>query len=231
MKRRVSFQVLIVLILFGVVIVKGTQYAWNYDAPENSQVSAQRTVPYEPTSTSDYLAPDREGPVAAPITYESIAESNLFRPLGWEKPNPSPSPPPVPRRRVTELVRQPPPPPARYLTLTGIAQNGSKWLAILEGTGDQEAYFVHQGETLRNATIREITPEHLVLDGNGTERTLALGQSIHQEPSGLLRFEPISHQPALAAETRSETEPTLEENSEMSLLERMRARRRRELAQ
>lgn len=48
------------------------------------------------------------------------------------------------------------------LIVRGVLQSGSTYLAMVQGPNGK-TYVVHQGDSLRNGTIRSITPQGLVI--------------------------------------------------------------------
>jgi len=109
--------------------------------------------------------------------YEVIAENDLFRPLGWKKEiqsleEPTPTVPPEP------IVEIPPPPPTYTLILTGIAKNGSDWIAVVEDLKRDEGTFLRRGEMLKDVRVQNIMSEHITLTRGEMTVQLALGESI-----------------------------------------------------
>lgn len=86
--------------------------------------------------------------------YRVIIDNNLFRPLGWRKPNEEPS-----YRLLGTVVD----------TDTAIAQ------AILQETRANRYYFVTIGEKVGNATVKDIQSKQVVLDEAGKAITLKAG--------------------------------------------------------
>ena len=86
--------------------------------------------------------------------YRVIIDNNLFRPLGWRKPNEEPS-----YRLLGTVVD----------TDTAIAQ------AILQETRANRYYFVTIGEKVGNATVKDIQSKQVVLDEAGKATTLKAG--------------------------------------------------------
>ena len=86
--------------------------------------------------------------------YRVIIDNNLFRPLGWRKPNEAPA-----YRLLGTVVD----------TDTAIAQ------AILQETRANRYYFVTIGEKVGNATVKDIQSKQVVLDEAGKAITLKAG--------------------------------------------------------
>ena len=86
--------------------------------------------------------------------YRVIIDNNLFRPLGWRKPNEAPA-----YRLLGTVVD----------TDTAMAQ------AILQETRANRYYFVTIGEKVGNATVKDIQSKQVVLDEAGKTITLKAG--------------------------------------------------------
>ena len=166
--------------------------------------------------------------------FEVIAENNLFRPLGWKREVQS-SEEFTPTVTPEPIVEIPPPPPTYTLVLTGIAKNGSDWIAVVEDQKQAEGAFLRRGETLKDVRVQEIMSEYITLVRDDTTLQLVLGESIEYGADGRLRFDTAGTAKIskLPNETNalSETEADRDDDGEQSLIERMRARRQRELNQ
>ena len=165
--------------------------------------------------------------------FEIIAENNLFRPLGWKREVQSPEEP-TPTVNPEPIVEIPPP-PTYTLVLTGIAKNGSDWIAVVEDQKQAEGAFLRRGETLKDVRVQAIMSEYITLVRDDTTLQLALGESIEYGVDGRLRFDTAGTAKIskLLNETNAppETEVDRGDGSELSLIERMRARRKEELDQ
>ena len=166
--------------------------------------------------------------------YEIIAENNLFRPLGWKKEIRSPEEP-APTATPEPIVETPPPPPTYTLVLTGIAKNGADWIAVVEDRKQDEGAFLRRGEMLKDVHVQDIMSEHITLTRDEMTVKLVLGEIIEYGIDGRLRLDTAGAAKIskLPNETRalSETQTDSDDNGEQSLIERMRARRRKELDQ
>lgn len=163
-----------------------------------------------------------------PADYEVIAENNLFRPLGWkrevqssEKSTPTVAPEPI--------LETPPPPPTYTLVLTGIARSGSDWIAVVEDRNRNEGAFFRRGEALKDVRVQNIMSEYITLTRGEMTLQLALGESVEYGVDGRLRFD--TARTAKVSKRSTETEVDSNNDGGQSLIERMRARRQRELDQ
>ena len=176
--------------------------------------------------------------------YQIIAENNLFRPLGWKKEAPPPAKP-APTPAPKPIVEIPPaPPPLTYtLVLTGIVQNGSDRMAVIEDRQHNEGAFLRRGEMLKDVLVRDILAEHIKLVRGETTVQLFLGESIEYGIDGRLLFDTTgtAKMPKPTDQTNKPSPPPVGGASlprpsptggdGQSLIERMRERRRRELNQ
>ena len=166
--------------------------------------------------------------------YEIITENNLFRPLGWKREVRSLEEPTatVPLEPIVEI---PPPPPTYTLVLTGIAKNGLDWVAVVEDRKRAEGSFLRRGEMLKDVRVQDIMSEHITLTRDEMTVQLALGESIEYGIDGRLRFDTAgtAKMPKFPNETGVllETQSDSGDDGKQSLIERMRARRKKELDQ
>ena len=163
-----------------------------------------------------------------PADYEVIAENNIFRPLGWKREVQS-SEEPAPTVAPEPILETPPPPPTYTLVLTGIARSGSDWVAVVEDRNRNEGAFLRRGETLKDVRVQDIMSEYITLTRDGMTLQLALGESIEYGVDGQLRFDTAGT--AKISKGSTETEVDSNDDGGQSLIERMRARRQRELNQ
>ena len=177
----------------------------------------------KPSSRSENKqAPDK--PRSLWTEYQVIAENNLFRPLGWRKEIVKKT---TPTKTVVVEIPRERPAPTYNLSLTGIAQNGSEWIAILEDETLKEGYFLHCGDKLKDSLVSEIFEEHIVLVVGDAKAQFSLGESIQYNTNGQLLLNTIANQSTLP----SLLTPNSGEDAQKSLIERMKARRRKELSQ
>ena len=165
--------------------------------------------------------------------YQVIAENNLFRPLGWQK-EVIKEPIPIPKTE-TVIIETPQerPAPTYNLTLTGIAKNGSEWIAIIEDGTQKKGYFLHRGDKLKNSTVGEILAEHIILVAGDTEVQLSLGKTIQYDENDQLLLNTIANRSIEKnrPQPSQESETVKGGDTQTSLIERMKARRQKELGQ
>ena len=184
--------------------------------------------------------PAHPNPKATPYTYQEtkdyrmIAENNLFRPLGWKKEIPKP-PKPVPKVAPEPIAEMPPPPPTYALVLTGIVQSGSEWIAVVEDSERNEGVFLRQGETLKDAFVNEISPEHITLVHGEMQIQLALGETIEYSEDEQILFDTVAtsreSEISGSAGSRVNRAQPDDPDTQQDLLQRMRERRRRQVGQ
>ena len=230
MKNIISLLILSVTIL-GLII-----YFILFKMAQSDTVLKSFQLPQKISTSKPALSQsERAFPLAPELKdYEVITEYDLFRPLGWKREILSPEEP-TPTVTSEPIVEIPPPPPTYTLVLTGIAKNGSDWIAVVEDRKQDEGAFLRRGETLKDVHVQEIMSEHITLTRDEMTVQLALGESIEYGIDGRLRFDTagaakMSELPN-QGERLSETQANSEDDGEQSLIERMRARRRKELNQ
>jgi hypothetical protein len=160
-----------------------------------------------------------------------IVESNLFRRLGWQKTVEIPSLPEPVVQRERPYER---PKPPNYLTLTGITYLAQEPMAIVEDSSKGEAYFVKEGDRLKDHIVETITEENVILVNGNSRVTVALGARTNYNADGeLLAAAAAEGQMTVCImeESNEEPAPLEEDTAGLSLIERMRARRRKELGQ
>ena len=166
--------------------------------------------------------------------YTVIAENDLFRPLGWKRQIQS-SDEPTSTVTPEPIVETAPSPPTYTLILTGIAKSGSDWIAVVEDPKRDEGAFLQRGEMLKDVRVQEIMAEHITLIRDEMTVRLALGESIEYGVDGRLRFDTAGTakipKPPNETGMLSKTQADSDDDGEQSLIERLRARRRRELNQ
>ena len=173
--------------------------------------------------------------------YQSIAENNIFRPLGWEKAKPAPI---LPVIRTTEIPRERPA-PTYTLTLTGIAKKGGEQVALIEDSQKKDGYFLRSGEQLKDCTVNAIGSEQIVLAKAGSEIKLALGEEIRYNTSGQIIFSSSDGASRLAVSPKQSTSiaesaqksdslsgsvvPPRRQDEHLSIIERLKLRRKEQL--
>ena len=158
------------------------------------------------------------------MDYRIIVENNLFRPLGWKR-EVLPSDEPTSAVPPEQIVEMPPATPTSALVLTGIVKTGADWIAILEDEQTEMGVFLSHGEMLKDARVQAILPENIIIARGEMTVQLALGESIK---FGLLDGRILLD---TVATQKKPHEGTVNAEGEQDLLERMRARRQRELNQ
>lgn len=227
---------IISLLILGVTILGLIIYFVIFKMEQSDTVLKSFQLPPKvPASKPAFAQPERAFLLHPKLKdYEVITENDLFRPLGWKKETQSPeeSTPTVTSEPIVEI---PLPPPTYTLVLTGIAKNGSDWIAVVEDRKQDEGTFLRRGETLKDVRVQDIMSEHITLTRDEMIVQLALGESIEYGIDGRLRLDTvgsakISKLPS-EANALAETEVDSDDGGEQSLIERMRARRREELDQ
>ena len=224
------------LLFLGVAILGFTTYFILSQMGQSDTILKSFQPPEKiPSSKLASSQPKRAFPLYPELKdYEVIDENNLFRPLGWKKEIQSleePTPTVIPE----PIVEIPPPPPTYTLVLTGIAKNGSDWIAVVEDLKRDEGAFLRRGEMLKDVRVQNIMSEHITLTRGEMTVQLALGESIEYGVDGRLQFDTAGavKMPEFPNKTDalSQTQADSGDDGEQSLIERMRARRKEELNQ
>ena len=182
MKRAIVVGIFILAIIGSIVIFETMQRDRSFDpllSPPD-EVSPQSTF----FRKTQFIPRYRDLP-----GYEVIVENNLFRPLGWKK---EVKPPRKSNSTVTlepKVSAPPANPPTYTLILTGIAKNGSEWIAVVENRKEDNAAFLRRGDMLKDALVKEIISEYITLSRGNMTVQLALGESIEYGAHGRLRLE------------------------------------------
>jgi hypothetical protein len=211
----------------GVLYIRGSIVQGQVGDTRNSD----NTRDSSRNNTTDNRLVFNVGP--AERSYGMVAESTLFRPLGWQKTVVQEEVAAVAPRMAQEapLVRKPSYP---ALTLTGIVQNGAERLAIIEDGAINKGYFLSQGEKIKDFEISEILSDHVLLANGSQSTSFSLGDSIHYDPGGRILLDVIADQTEYRGSIQKSPQQqgsTESEGEQMSLIERLRARRRKELGE
>jgi hypothetical protein len=152
--------------------------------------------------------------------YRTIVEHDLFRPLGWQKTveNP-PDPEPVVKREIRREL----PVRTNNLVLTGILQLEGESIALVEDISVGEGYFLREGDRLKDYLVEEIAEEDILLVSNDSTIRTALGSITLSEQSHKEAANSVVESPGDESASPDEISPNL------SLIEQMKARRRKEL--
>lgn len=166
--------------------------------------------------------------------YQVVTENDLFKPLGWQKTIESTKiiPKPIVQQRVVE--QQNPPEPVNELVLTGIVRLGDELVAIVEDAQKGEAHFLRKGDRLKDYTVETIAEDKIILVNDGSMILSTLGSKTYYNSNGQFLISQRTDLPATGDAMRSTNEkpaPLDEGSADTSLIERMKARRRKELGQ
>jgi len=170
-------------------------------------------------------------PSAQFSNYQVAIEQDLLKPLGWEKTvaKPPPSRPAVQRKRPQRR-----PEPTNDLVLTGIVNLGEEPIALVEDTSNGKAYFLKKGDKLKDYLVEAITEENIVLANGDSKLTPALGSKAYYDSSGKISMSGVTGEQVGRDSTGGadgETDSSDVASDNLSLIERLKARRRKELGQ
>jgi len=185
-----------------------------------------------------------------------IVRKNMFEPLGGRKIEVSltnqTAQPTVSKKQEPP---KPPPDPIYELVLTGIVFINNELLALIEDSSKGKSYYLRKGDKLKDYVIEEIKDNEVVLVNGDSRITQTLGSKTYYNLNGkLLASKPVNTvvSSSIARETNDRSSPpvamsntnsaSLNQSSggsdssansgaNLSLIEQMKARRKRELGQ
>lgn len=182
------------------------------------------TRPAEPASR-DRITPARSRPSWE--SYDVVVRRNVFSasPTGAAtnaRPGttqPTASTQPAPRTG-----------PAAWV-LTGIVTHGDTSVAFIENTATGTTVRVRAGETVASLRMVRIESQRVELDADGSLRMVAIGSSLDGSEPPATSTSPVSPSPsANGSDGASSVDRPAPSASEMSTIEKLKARRAKELA-
>jgi hypothetical protein len=163
--------------------------------------------------------------------YQIIVKNDLFDPLGGQRALTLAT---APQQIAQVEKKQAPPDPLYKLTFTGVVKLESEDSAIVEDLSKDKAYYLKKGDKLKDYTVETITEDSIVLNNGNSKFTTRIGSAFYYNTSGQISTsEPLNNQVVVKA-SESKTEETASINSgsaNQSLIEQMKARRKKELEQ
>lgn len=171
---------------------------------------------------------DRRGLAAR---YRPIDLARLFAPRDF-RDRPAPSAGPAPARSTPRAPDAPAAPPPVSLRFTGVVGTPSGRLGVLEAQGTGRGLLAAAGLRLGPLEVAAVGTDALTLTGPAGSQRVGLGEKLDLEPSQLPPLEAFAPTTgaASAATTSAPGVPQLSEEERASVLERLRARRRRSLS-
>ena len=108
---------------------------------------------------------------------------------------------------------------------------GSEPMALIEDTSKGEAYFLKKGDKLKDYVVEAVTEESIVLANEESKLNPTLGSKAYFSTSGRIFMSEFTDRQAVEspAKSASETASLDEGSADLSLIERMKARRRKEM--
>ena len=234
-RRKQGFMSLRIAIVIAIIVAsiglgpRGVKYVLRYSAgkqePEATTISGEGAkTGIIPSSSSIQLN--------RPLSdYQLIVEKNLLRPLGWQRARETPARPEPVIQREKPYKR---PGPPNHLTLTGITHLSEEPMALIEDVSKGEAYFLREGDRLKNYVVANIEEDNIILVNGASRITAALGtRTYYNSNGGLLSTGSTESQTTGSIMKDSSKQPASSDGdtADMSIIERMRARRRKELGQ
>lgn len=222
--------VIVIIIIFIGLVLKAGQYVLGHFDGKQEPEAGQKALPNGTSKARSSSSSSGVQPARGMSDYEMVTENNLLRPLGWEKPVEIPRvrEPVVRRERRWER-----PVSLSDLVFTGIVRLGDDTIAIVEDASSGKAYFLKEGDMLKDHSVESIAEENIVLVSGDSRITSTLGSKTRYDSSGRILISELASTQEAREDVAKNTDeaPALSDEStpDLSLIERMRARRRREL--
>ncbi len=139
-----------------------------------------------------------------------------------------------PKTEITTEVPQTYSAPPNYLSLTGIVYLNGEHLALIEDSSKGKSYFLKKGDRIRHYTVEEITGKEITLVNENSRIVQSLGSKTYFSTDGdMLASGSSVPDSSNNVKVKSVSESVLSDNkdSNLSLIEQMRIRRKKELGQ
>jgi hypothetical protein len=139
-----------------------------------------------------------------------------------------------PPKQVIQIEKpQAPPEPLYKLAFTGIVNLGSEYIALVEDSSKNDAYFLRKGDKLKDYVVESITDGSVILSNGNSKITSLVGSVAYYNSKGWLStYEPRNNQVVALSSSESKAEEPVSVNKNstgLSLIEQMKARRKKEL--
>jgi hypothetical protein len=167
------------------------------------------------------------------LDYQIIVRNDLFDPLGGQRAL-TLATVSSPQQMTQAEKKQAPPEPLYKLTFTGVVQLESADSAIVEDFSKNKAYYLKKGDKLKDYTVDAITEDSITLSNGNSKFTTRIGSAFYYNSGGQISTSEPSNNQIVAKASDSKTEETTSINSgsaNLSLIEQMKARRKKELEQ
>lgn len=195
-------------------------------AQTQTPAPAQTTRPAEPASR-DRTAPARNKPSFE--SYDIVVRRNIF------SASTAGSATPVPSGATQPGVSTQPAPRtgAAAWVLTGVVTHGDRSIAFVENTATGTTTRVREGETIASLHVVRIDSQRIELEADGSSRMVSIGSSLDgTEPpaAGSLPASATSSAPVNGSDGAASADRPAPSAAEMSTIEKLKARRAKELA-
>lgn len=222
--------ILFIIIAFIGMGARGGKYILS-----NIQTSEEQVTPVSPGKSKNSLSLDESQLVRSFSDYDLVAEKNLFNRLGWEKSIQESLPEPVVIRDNEPRVRQRDTEPNSDLILTGIVSLAGEPMALVEDTSAGKGYFLRKGDKLKDYMVEAIDEESITLARGDSKLMPNLGSEARYNSNRQMVISRSENErrPESIGSANIDAKPASsdENTANLSLIERMKARRRKELGQ
>ncbi len=225
--------VVLIVIIFVGLSLKGGRFVTNHFTGKQQSKNNESPTADKNTNKGSSLLFSRYRQIKQLSDCQIIIQNSLFEQLGGRKIE----------RQVVELPKkvevkaempQSRPAQPNYLVLTGIVYLNGEPLALIEDSSKGKSYFLKRGDKIRNYTVDEITGKEITLVSENSKVVQSLGAKTYYNAEGnLLANGSVVSDSSNMAQVKSMSEPVPSENkdSNLSLIEQMRIRRKKELGQ
>lgn len=158
--------------------------------------------------------------------YRPIVLKGPFKTRDFKKRR---APRPAPKEKDSEPVR-PTKPGDLVLRLTSFLGQGSARVGLFEERSSGTALYAKSGATLAGVSVASVGSDRVVVRLDGKERSFTIGESLSLPPTARSALKPLRPKGSVKTEAKKVTGssklPELSEEKKMSILERLKARRR-----
>ncbi|MBL4850181.1 MAG: hypothetical protein JKY65_32030 [Planctomycetes bacterium] len=161
--------------------------------------------------------------------YRPIVLKGIFEPRDFKKRS-KPRPRKTPKPGKPGKPGQPKGPDDLDLRLTSFMGMGAARVGLFEDRSTGTALFAKAGKTMAGVSVASVGSDRVVVTLKGKRREFTIGESLILPPTARAALEPLRPKGSVTTETKPVTGrsdlPQLSEEKKLSILERLKARRR-----
>jgi hypothetical protein len=231
-KKKIKIPGIVILLIFVLIVGIGLKvlgFTISYLKEKQPSIATKQIKTARTVKSLIYSPTEVIRPVEKLSDCQVIFQNNLFEPLGGRRLEP----------QKVEIVAtnpqvEPPKPPAEKLneiTLTGIVYIDNEYQALIEDSGRGKSLYLKKGDKIKDYFVESITKDTMVLTNEETRLTKALGSKTYYNNNGKLLASGSQPSTEFASKPTIQSDASEKEDANLSLIERMKARRRKELGQ